>query len=340
MESYITEMLMNGATSMLEPLINEIYKWLILCYIPFFALGVAKCFFGYKIFRVLLTIEGAVNGLVLGGLFGILVYKDNVSAAGIIIFAIIGAAIGGVFSWFCYKICMCLLTLFKGFYYSAVILMLLFHSITAGISIGVVIGVICAILCWIYLDTVIIVYYSITGAISIGTFVSLLSKLSTSGYVLGIIIFMISCVCGYMVQNSYYNNGMFKLGSIKFKLPFAFVKRNGQPVKNEEQMPLKCQLIGIEGKYKGFEFDVDENITLGRDEERCNIIFPQDSNGVSRVQCTIIRNKEMPGLSVCDKYSSYGTSVNGRKINTGEMVPLNNGDILLFGENNVFKIKY
>lgn len=338
MESYITEMLMNGATGMLEPLINEIFKWLILCYIPFFALGVAKCFFGYKIFRVLLTIEGAVNGLVLGGLFGILVYKDNINAAGIIIFAIIGAAVGGIFSWFCYKICMCLLTLFNGFYYSAVIIMLLFKSVTAGISIGVVIGAICAVFCWIYLDTVIIVYYSITGAVSIGAFVSLLFKYSMPGCVVGIIIFMISCVLGYMVQNSYYNDGIFKLGSIKFQLPF--IKGNRQPAKIVEEMPLKCQLIGIEGKYKGFEFDVDEDITLGRDEERCNIIFPQDSNGVSRVQCTIIRNKEMPGLSVCDKYSSYGTSVNGRKINTGEVVPLNNGDILLFGENNVFKIKY
>ena len=101
-----------------------------------------------------------------------------------------------------------------------------------------------------------------------------------------------------------------------------------------------AKLIGVEGAYKGASFDLSGVVLVGRDATKCNIVYPSGTKGVSRIQCQFTRNPQTGAVSVQDNGSSYGTSVNGAKLQTGQIMYLNAGDVISFGENNVFKIEY
>ena len=129
----------------------------------------------------------------------------------------------------------------------------------------------------------------------------------------------------------------------KFTLPQISKNTAKQPavkplvMKQPKGIPM---LLGIDGLYKGFEFDLDRKLLFGRDEERCNILYPENANGISKIQFEIGINRDNGQVYVIDQYSTYGTNVNGHRLETNKATFLNNGDIVMFGEGNVFKVTY
>ena len=99
-------------------------------------------------------------------------------------------------------------------------------------------------------------------------------------------------------------------------------------------------LIGVEGLYKGFEFDITKTLLFGRDAEKCNILYPKTANGVSKVHLEVGVCEESEEIYVVDRFSTFGTKVNEEKIEKDCILYLKDGDVLMFGENQVFRVKY
>jgi hypothetical protein len=136
---------------------------------------------------------------------------------------------------------------------------------------------------------------------------------------------------GYAQQGGYQQQGYAQQGGYQQQPPVS-----NNPIANMAS----AKLIGVEGAYKGASFDLTGSVVVGRDAAKCNIVYPSGTKGVSRIQCQFNRNPQTGAISVQDNGSSYGTSVNGVKLQTGQIMFLNAGDVISFGENNVFKIEY
>lgn len=99
-------------------------------------------------------------------------------------------------------------------------------------------------------------------------------------------------------------------------------------------------LIGIKGLYTGFEFDITKTLLFGRDAEKCNVLYPKTANGVSKVHLEIGVSEDSEEIYAVDRGSTFGTKVNGEKIEKDCILYLKDGDILMFGGNQVFQINY
>ncbi len=97
------------------------------------------------------------------------------------------------------------------------------------------------------------------------------------------------------------------------------------------------KILCISGMYKGAELPLDAPIIMGRDSRACNLIFENDTKGVSKVHCRI----EMTaiGVTIVDMGSTYGTTVNGKKITAGEKVRLNVGERFRIGKAEEFIVQ-
>ena len=58
----------------------------------------------------------------------------------------------------------------------------------------------------------------------------------------------------------------------------------------ETQLYKECQneLVGISGFYEGQKIPIDGEIIIGRDSERCSLIYPADTKAVSSVHCKVV----------------------------------------------------
>ena len=81
---------------------------------------------------------------------------------------------------------------------------------------------------------------------------------------------------------------------------------------------------GISGHYAQKSFPVDRVITFGRSPDSCNILFPDNVRGISRTHCKV--EATPTGAIITDLGSSYGTFLNGNKLQPYTPVPLGNGD--------------
>ncbi|MCL1807830.1 MAG: trypsin-like peptidase domain-containing protein [Oscillospiraceae bacterium] len=98
------------------------------------------------------------------------------------------------------------------------------------------------------------------------------------------------------------------------------------------------QLLGIGGRFEGVSFPVKGSICIGRDPNRCQIVFPADTKGISSLHCEI---KQTPaGLQLTDKGSSYGTFLgSGRKLNANESVTVSSGESFTLADSkNSFRV--
>lgn len=107
-----------------------------------------------------------------------------------------------------------------------------------------------------------------------------------------------------------------------------------QKVKLVQSAEIQC----ISGYYKGSGFPINKKITLGRDSKTCNIIFPDDIRGVSRVHCELHFEEGADCVTIKDLHSTYGTRVGDKLLSEGETGILHNGDSFSIGENNKFII--
>ena len=89
-------------------------------------------------------------------------------------------------------------------------------------------------------------------------------------------------------------------------------------------------LVGEQGALAGKTFDLKrgQRLTVGRSTE-CQIRFPADTVGVSKVHCTILFDGEK--VTVRDEKSTAGTYVDGNKVTPGTSVTLHRGQKLGIG---------
>lgn len=70
-------------------------------------------------------------------------------------------------------------------------------------------------------------------------------------------------------------------------------------------------------------------VVIGRDPNRCQVIYPKDTAGVSSVHCTITFDGNQ--VTVADNGSSYGTLVGGTKVEPGRPMVMHRGQEVTFG---------
>ncbi len=88
-------------------------------------------------------------------------------------------------------------------------------------------------------------------------------------------------------------------------------------------------LLGEKGCFQGMTMPIHRFPSkIGRDTTQCKVQFPEGTEGVSRIHCTIYNSNN--GFTVVDS-STYGTFVNGQKIATNTPVKINNGDYIALG---------
>ena len=100
-------------------------------------------------------------------------------------------------------------------------------------------------------------------------------------------------------------------------------------------------IIGISGFFQGVKFSLDKGcVTIGRDYNVCQIIFHDNTPGVSKIHCFVGYDKTMNSFSLMDQGSSFGTFLgSGIKIPHGETIYLKSGEEFYIGENNRFQFK-
>lgn len=84
--------------------------------------------------------------------------------------------------------------------------------------------------------------------------------------------------------------------------------------KKENNLKYKDKYIRItDGTLKGAIYKFDGKLTIGRDDKKCDIVYPINEPGVSGLHCTI---REIEGeCYLVDNFSTYGTFLeNGTKI--------------------------
>lgn len=352
----IMEMIeMFGAENVLDMLVNsgefqqifDMVKGVITPFLlPVVLLGVANCFFGYKIFRVLLAINTGIVGGVIGIVLGLIC--TDASAGGAVVGFILGAALFGTLAWFLYKVFIFVQAFSTGFSVGFLIGILLskFQNLTLGIILGIVLGIALGVLVIIFERIVIMAITSFRGASSIALVLAFLIIKNPANFSKwNGVLTVVFTIGGFLFQY------LFKFGNAQGvpvsvgKISLPKIQRN--TVKQPAAKPLAMKqpkgmpvLLGIDGLYKGFEFDLDRTLLFGRDEERCNILYPENANGISKIQFEIGISRENGQVYVIDQYSTYGTNVNGHRLETNKAAFLNNGDIVMFGEGNVFKVTY
>lgn len=109
--------------------------------------------------------------------------------------------------------------------------------------------------------------------------------------------------------------------------------------KEEENSGDERYLIGMGGIYKGQTFPIGKEIVIGRDANRCGIIYPNGTKGISSVHCKVRIEKER--VALIDLASSYGTfRDNGERLSSNMVYYLGPGDGFYVGDaENVFLVK-
>lgn len=355
MEEIISEIILSGGIGELGYLIGEIKDVamgvLLPILIPSLLFGVAYCFFGYKIYRVLLAISGGL----IGGLITAIVAGICFEALpAVFIGFFFGAALFGILSWFIYKVFLFIGAFVFGMTVGLIggLLITEFKAPVVGIVIGIMLGIVCGVLVIVFERIYLIATTSFKGASTIGLVLALFIVKDITRFPLWNIGFtLLFTVGGFLFQYFFKfgkdNNTVKNVPYVQPQGVYGGVQPQGmnpmlppaggmqpQGMGMTARVPM---LLGVDGTYKGFEFDIVRTLVFGRDAERCNILYPERTNGISKVQFEIGIGQNGQ-IYIMDQCSSYGTNVNGSKIENNVRVFLKDGDIVTCGENNGFRV--
>ena len=87
-------------------------------------------------------------------------------------------------------------------------------------------------------------------------------------------------------------------------------------------------LQGIAGPFAGRKVTLGKTVLIGRSSQ-CNICLPESTQGVSGTHCRIVSEKDQ--LFIIDVGSTYGTYVNGTKVQPKVYQKLKSGDRIILG---------
>jgi hypothetical protein len=103
-----------------------------------------------------------------------------------------------------------------------------------------------------------------------------------------------------------------------------------KPAPAPEPVASQFTLVGTAGPLTGSQFPLSAKaLFVGRDPDTSNIVLPPDTQGVSRRHFEIFVGPD--GVKIRDNYSSYGTFVDGSKIDSGVWVPVQKGQVVTLG---------
>ena len=145
---------------------------------------------------------------------------------------------------------------------------------------------------------------------------------------------IILCVAAGAAIGLYINSRRKKPAAAPQPMPAAVIQPAAHtPVASSASFHLIC----TKGNFAGTTFPINGSLSIGRDPKRCQIVFPNDAKGISSLHCTL--KQQGSSVIATDMGSTYGTFVNGRKLNPNENVTLNSGDSLrIADEKNEFKV--
>lgn len=101
-------------------------------------------------------------------------------------------------------------------------------------------------------------------------------------------------------------------------------------------------IYGISGYYENKIFCMDSGkLVIGRDYRVCNIVYPEDTAGISAVHCEISYNSVLNKFILVDRGSTYGTFLSGgERLSEGRQYSLClNDSFYLASELNKFEIR-
>lgn len=88
-------------------------------------------------------------------------------------------------------------------------------------------------------------------------------------------------------------------------------------------------LLCLDGALRGRYFRLTGKLVVGRSPTRCNVVFPEDTRGVSAVHCTL--RFTGTAVTVTDENSSYGTYIDGTRLIPGHARIIHRGQIIELG---------
>lgn len=99
--------------------------------------------------------------------------------------------------------------------------------------------------------------------------------------------------------------------------------------------PSRARLVGIEGDYAGQSIPLSgQMLTIGRSRE-CSLVMRDYVKGVSKKHCAIRYSASHGAYQVVDMGSTYGTYLNGRKIEPRAPKTLKRNDVIYLGSKRV-----
>lgn len=94
---------------------------------------------------------------------------------------------------------------------------------------------------------------------------------------------------------------------------------------------------GLAGQYANQVFPLSDTMLFGRNAGSCNVLFSDETKGISRTHCKVENTPN--GVTITDLGSSYGTFVNGVKLQPYAPRMLNVGDTFYLGDkSNLFSL--
>lgn len=158
-------------------------------------LSVLQCFFGYKIFKFWIAVQGFFIFGFIGALLGFLLFEDKDGLA--FLFAIVIGIIGALISYKLYKLGVFILCFGTGLIVGIILGNLARIESGATAALAIVLGIILGIIGVILIKPIIILCTGFSGGMTLGSILAMLIKSSNA---LGVILGIIISVCGVVFQ--------------------------------------------------------------------------------------------------------------------------------------------
>lgn len=97
------------------------------------------------------------------------------------------------------------------------------------------------------------------------------------------------------------------------------------------------RLTCLSGIYEGMELTISDEIMVGRNAVLCQLIYPKEAKGISNIHCKITIKQPGINVAIIDIGSTYGTYVNGKRLEKNCPKKLTPGDQICFGENQIWR---